>query len=296
MKSSLRQRCLWGAWLALAVFVAVVATAPAAEARAHHSDAWAREHFANAERMREALNGTPAADRTRRDYQRVLNAYRSVYLGAPSSSKADPSVVAVAETLVEMGRHFDDDKILNEAVEQYKFLRREYPGSKYRFDGLFTIGEVYKDDLNDADAARSTFLEFLRRYPHNRLADDARQAITELKQQAQAEKAAAAQKASGTKQPEKSGNMKDAGDSSVSIAESGGDKSSESHSGRLPRVTGIRHWSTPDYTRVAIDLESDVKFSSQRLDGPARIFFDLRDTKLASTLVGKSFDLDDGFL
>ncbi|MGA8500382.1 MAG: N-acetylmuramoyl-L-alanine amidase [Candidatus Sulfotelmatobacter sp.] len=299
MKSSLRQRCLWGAWLALAVLVAVVATAPPAEARTHHSDAWAREHFANAERMREALNGRPPADRTRRDYQRVLNAYRSVYLGAPSSSKADPSVVAVAETLVEMGRHFDDDKILNEAVEQYKFLRREYPGSKYRFDGLFTIGEIYKDDLNDADAARSTFQEFLRRYPHNRLADDARQAITELKQQAQTEKAAAAQKAIETKLQEKSENKKDAkdgGDGSVSIAESGGDKSSEPRSGRLPRVTGIRHWSTPDYTRVAIDLESDVKFSSQRLDGPARIFFDLRDTKLASTLVGKSFDVDDGFL
>jgi N-acetylmuramoyl-L-alanine amidase len=282
----------------LAVFVAVVATAPAAEARAHHSDAWAREHFANAERMREALNGTPAADRTRRDYQRVLNAYRSVYLGAPASSKADPSVVAVAETLVEMGRHFDDDKILNEAVEQYKFLRREYPGSKYRFDGLFTIGEIYKDDLNDADAARSAFQEFLRRYPHNRLADDAGQAIAELKQQAQAEKFAAAQKAA-EKTPEKSGNTEDAkdgGDGSVSIAESAGDKSSEPHSGRLPRVTGIRHWSTPDYTRVAIDLESDVKYSSQRLDGPARIFFDLRDTKLASTLVGKSFDVDDGFL
>ncbi len=272
--------------------------APAAEARAHHSDAWAREHFANAERMREALNGTPAADRTRHDYQRVLNAYRSVYLGAPASSKADPSVVAVAETLVEMGRHFDDDKILNEAVEQYKFLRREYPGSKYRFDGLFTIGEIYKDDLNDADAARSTFQEFLRRYPHNRLADDARQAITELKQQAQAEKVAAAQKAA-EKTPEKTGSTKDAKDgidSSVSTAESGGDKSPEPRSGRLPRVTGIRHWSTPDYTRVAIDLESDVKFSSQRLDGPARIFFDLRDTKLASTLVGKSFDVDDGFL
>jgi N-acetylmuramoyl-L-alanine amidase len=284
------------------MFVAVVAMAPAAEARAHHSDAWAREHFANAERMREALNGTPAADRTRRDYQRVLNAYRSVYLGAPSSSKADPSVVAVAETLVEMGRHFDDDKILNEAVEQYKFLRREYPGSKYRFDGLFTIGEIYKDDLNDADAARATFQEFLRRYPHNRLADDARQAITELdvevKREAQAEKAAAAQKASETK-AQKSGNNKDGkddGDSSVSTADAGGDKSAEPRSGRLPRVTGIRHWSTPDYTRVAIDLESDVKFSSQRLDGPARIFFDLRDTKLASTLVGKSFDVDDGFL
>ena len=64
----------------------------------------------------------------------------------------------------------------------------------------------------------------------------------------------------------------------------------------MPRVTGIRHWSTPDYTRVAIDLESDIKFGSQRIDNPDRIFFDLRGTKLASTLVGKSFDVDDGFL
>jgi len=302
LKIRLRQRCLWGALLALA---AVMATAPAAQARTRHSDAWAREHFAAAERMREALNGRPPADRTRHDYQRVLNAYRSIYLGAPASAKADPSVVAVAETLVEMGRRFGDDKILNEAVEQYKFLRREYPGSKYRFDGLFTIGEIYKDDLNDSEAARSTFQEFLHRYPHNRLADDARQAITELdvelKREAQAEKAAAAQKAAEKKQPQKSGNgsnkdARDAGDSSVALAESGKDKPSESRSGRLLRVTGIRHWSTPDYTRVAIDVESDVKFSSQRLDGPARIFFDLRDTKLASTLVGKSFDVDDGFL
>ena len=64
----------------------------------------------------------------------------------------------------------------------------------------------------------------------------------------------------------------------------------------LPRVTGVRHWSTPDYTRVAIDVEQEVKFGSQRISHPDRIFFDLRDTKLASTLVGKTFDVDDGFL
>jgi N-acetylmuramoyl-L-alanine amidase len=61
-------------------------------------------------------------------------------------------------------------------------------------------------------------------------------------------------------------------------------------------VTGIRHWSTPDYTRVAIDLENEIKFGSQRISHPDRIFFDLRGTSLASTLVGKSFDVDDGFL
>ncbi len=327
MKSAVARRTAGAGLLALALL-----SAWPAQARAHHNEAWARERFAMAERMREALNGRPPADRTRRDYQRVLNNYRSVYMGAPASSKADPSVVAVAETLVEMGRRFDDDKILNEAIAQYQFLRREYPGSRYRFDGLFTIGEIYKDDLDQPEAARKTFQEFLRRYPHNRLADDAKQAIAELDQDAAAEKAAAAKKpalkgkavksdgaakalgqpdssshASSTKDGLREDSPKDdlaRGDSARDDSAKGGSAKAESDkdaaagfaSARLPRVTGIRHWSTPDYTRVAIDVEGDVKFQSQRIGDPDRIFFDLPDTKLASTLVGKSFDVDDGFL
>ena len=61
-------------------------------------------------------------------------------------------------------------------------------------------------------------------------------------------------------------------------------------------VTGIRHWSTPDYTRVAIDVDGEVKYEAGRVPNPDRIFFDLPDTKLASVLVGKSFDVQDGFL
>ncbi len=66
-------------------------------------------------------------------------------------------------------------------------------------------------------------------------------------------------------------------------------------SGR-PLVTSIRHWSTPDYTRVAIDLEDEVPYEAGRIAAPDRIFFDLHNTKLASELVGKTFDVEDGFL
>jgi len=303
----------WGVLLLLAALSGVPNYA---YARAHHTEAWARDHFAAAERMREALNGRPPADRTRHDYQRVLDAYRNVYFGAPASTKADPSVVAVAETLVEMGRRFDDDKILNEAIAQYKFLRKEYPGSKYRCDALFTIGEIYKDDLNDPEQAKDVFQEFLHRYPQNRLVEDAQQAVIEIDREAVAEKKAEAHK---TGKPTSSQN-KTAKNSSAKNADAQDDaeadsvsptqaptqadakadlaakETPESRAGRLSRVTGIRHWSTPDYTRVAIDLESDIKFGSQRIANPDRIFFDLRGTKLASTLVGKSFDVDDGFL
>jgi len=291
------------------VLLMVALSGMPAHARVRHGEAWARDRFAAAERMREALNGRPPAERTRHDYQRVLNAYRNVYYEAPTSTKADPSAVAVAETLVEMGRRFEDDKILHEAIDQYKFLRKEYPGSKYRRDALFTIGEIYKDDLDDPDEARATFQEFLKHYPHNRLADDAQQAIVELKREsaekkvqaetdAQLEKRAEARPGGGIGDKPKTIAQPAAPQQDAKETESREASSEEPQagSGRLPRVTAIRHWSTPDYTRVAIDLESEVKFGSSRLPNPDRIFFDLHDTKLASTLVGKSFEVDDGFL
>ena len=230
--------------------------------------------------MREALNGRPASDRSRREYQRVIDAYRRVYFGSPASSRADPSVVATAELMVEMGRQFDDNKILRGAVEQYRFLRQEYPGSKYRFDALFTIAEIYKDDLDDPEEARATFENFLHRYPRNHLADDARAALKELDTDADEMERTSRKSA----RPAEAAPQDDAPDAVVA------------RRNRLPRVTGVRHWSTPDYTRVAIDVEQEVKYASQRISRPDRIFFDLRDTRLASTLVGKTFDVDDGFL
>lgn len=320
----------------------VAAAALPAGARARHNDAWARAQFAKAERTREALNGRPEGERTRREYQRAIDGYRRVYFGSPASSKADPSVVATAELMVEMGRRFDDNKILRGAVDEYRFLRKEYPGSKYRFEALFTIGEIYKDDLKDPEEARKTFEDFLHRYPRNRLADDARTALKEIddevaearrnphkgkKKSAKetaaasagpnvagpntgtssgsssagasskdvAEKSAVKGEAAGV--PADAETANDAGESGSASAEGSSDAGAQrTRRGELPRVTGVRHWSTPDYTRVAIDVESDVKFDSQRIANPDRIFFDLKDTKLASTLVGKSFDVDDGFL
>lgn len=274
-------------WRLCAFFFLLAIAALPAVGRVGRSEGWAREKFATAERMREALNGRPAKDRSRRDYQRVIDAYRRVYYGSPTCSKADPSVVAVAELLVDMGRRFDDAKILRAGIGQYEFLRREYPGSKYRFEGLFTIGEIYKDDLGDPVKAHSAFAEFLRRYPRHHLAENAHAGIAELDQQAADAAREASKKESATKAKVAKSPRVDDPEQPEPAPET---------PGKVARVTGVRHWSTPDYTRVAIDLEQDVEFDSQRLDHPERIFFDLHDTKLASTLVGKTFDVEDGFL
>ena len=262
------------------------------------SEAWARTQYATAERMRETLNSLPSAQQSRREYQRVIAAYRRVYYGSPASSKADPSVVAVAELLTEMGRRFNDDKALRSAIGQYKFLRREYPGSRDRFDALFTMGQIYQDDLKDQAQAKLVFEEFLHRYPHHHLASEARKALAEPVQQAGLRSKDEDDSDDDSSAPKTRSGKPNSGKSPTSAAaENAAPKpDAEDANRKVAHVTSVRHWSNPDYTRVAIGLERDIKFDAQRIDNPERIFFDLLDTNLTSALLGKTFDVDDGLL
>jgi N-acetylmuramoyl-L-alanine amidase len=71
----------------------------------------------------------------------------------------------------------------------------------------------------------------------------------------------------------------------------------QQHHGRLPLVTNVRHWSTPVYTRVAIDLQDQVEYEAARVPNPDRIYFDLHGTRVAPELIGKMVNVtDNGFL
>src|SRR6476646_222149 len=140
----------------------------------------ARAQFDTAERLRDSLESKTEAQRTRQDYQKVIDAYRKVYYTAPTSVKADASVLAVAELLDDQGRIFSDPKSFKDAIGQLVFLRREYPGSKHRAEALFTIGEIYRDDLDDGKEAKATFEDFIKHYPLNSRAQEARKAIAEI--------------------------------------------------------------------------------------------------------------------
>lgn len=244
----------------------------------------ARVQFELAQRLREALNGKPESQRERRDYDKVLDAYRKVYHTAPTFNKADASVLAVAELLEEQGRVLNDPKSFKDAIGQLEFLRREYPGSKYRVEALFTIAQIYRDDLDDSAQAKSTFQDFLKHYPNNTMAARARDEIDNIDSPAKQELQAK------NKPAKTDSKTKSAGEEKEPAQEAKTDRH------RLPLLTNIRHWSTGDYTRVAIDLEQEVKYEAGRVPHPDRIFFDLHGAKLAPGLGGKSFDVEDGFL
>ncbi|HTA86318.1 MAG TPA: N-acetylmuramoyl-L-alanine amidase [Silvibacterium sp.] len=325
----------------------------------------AHSPFEKAQRMREALEGQPERQRTRRDYERVADAYRAVYHGDPASAKADTSVLAVADLLAEEGRVFQDEKALRDAIVQYEFLRNAYPWSHYRFSALLTEGEIYLRDLNDRESARATFQEFLRLYPQNPLANEARIELSNLYKPAgkttrggvtiaqndsagagtgsgavasrsspsgrhtvltaaiqsqeqntprpvktapsTANAAPSSHPVSTAKTPHPPEQQVAENDISPPAQPPATEPSHPSEAslnapppprrGRLPLVTGIRHWSTPVYTRVAIDLQDEVQYEAVRVPNPDRIFFDLHGARLSPELIGKADEvIDDGFL
>jgi N-acetylmuramoyl-L-alanine amidase len=263
----------------------------------------ARTQFEQAERLREALRGKPEKKRTRQDYQRAVDAYRKVYYTAPTSERAAESALAVGDLLVDSARAFDDRKALIAAIGQYEFLRREYPGSKYRVEALFTIGQIYHEDLDDNARAVPIFEEFLKRYPNHDLADAATEALSEIRREDKEAKEATikgkkpkrperSEKAevAETKKPKKPAAPESEPEATpVDEAEAGlrpaTQQTTPSVKRTRPLLTSIRHWSTPDYTRVVIDLDDETKYETGRVTDPDRIFFDLQNTKLASELV-----------
>jgi N-acetylmuramoyl-L-alanine amidase len=67
-------------------------------------------------------------------------------------------------------------------------------------------------------------------------------------------------------------------------------------SGERPEVTGLRHWSSADSSTVVIDLQDQVQYEAHRLSHPERIYLDLPDTRLVSSLLNKTIDVGDALL
>ncbi len=54
-------------------------------------------------------------------------------------------------------------------------------------------------------------------------------------------------------------------------------------------IRGIQREVLPDVVRVTVELDREVSFYQERIEGPARLFFDLRGTKTVPALVDSTF-------
>jgi N-acetylmuramoyl-L-alanine amidase len=225
--------------------------------------------FERAQRMHTTLESQPESKRSKSDYLRLIRTYYEVYRLNPHYSKAPVALAAKADLYEEMGRVFSEEKYFRVAVDAYQFVVREYPVSPASRDALFTLGEVYLSDLHNPQEARNTFQQYLHRYPRHDKTHEARERLKQIDQLL----------AEHVKKEEPSP-----------------EPAPSRQAGGLPVVTAIRRWVGPNYSRVVIGVEGEVKFDTIRLANPDRIVLDLENSRLSPELIGKSFPIEDGYL
>jgi N-acetylmuramoyl-L-alanine amidase len=257
--------------------------------------------YERAQELRAALEARPESQRTRAAYARVIDAYRAVYYYDPASPRTDASVLSIAQLLTEEGRLFSDEKLLQDAIGRYESLHLQHPSGRYRY-----AGQIVEGEKQARVALNELHLRAELRPPSSAHAQHDAAASIESQQSATASvrtppaiqpspSVAPSRPPPATTQPA----MQPSPPAQLSSPSPEGPTSvlTALHPGQISLVSGIRHWSTPVYTRIAIDLEDQVAYQAARVPSPDRIYFDLYGARLDPGLNGKSVEVvDDGFL
>jgi N-acetylmuramoyl-L-alanine amidase len=240
----------------------------------------ATAQFDRAEEQRSALNEKPANKRTLAEYKNVVTTYRRVFLITPRAPEVPESLSAVGQLYTEMGDRFGRS-YYQSAVDSYRFLIREYPASKLSQDAILKVAALEKDQLGDPRAAAKIYDEFLKKYPKSARRREAQEARAELALTL-GESAKNGDDSAGKSSRGNAIAAKNNDDSDDDETASGGAPPLPpvTPSGGTPRVRRITTRVLPDETRVTIDLEDAVQYSSARIKNPDRIFFDIHDARL----------------
>lgn len=253
----------------------------------------ASSQFAKAKEQRAALDAKPGDARTLAEYKQTVASYRRVYLITPHAAEVPDSLVAVAELYEEMGNHFGRH-YYQLSVDAYRFLLKEYPTSRYGPDATLRIAHLQRGPLGDAVGAGATYQGFLKAYPLSPHRREVQEALADLALLGQSVGA----------QPEKGESIRTAAPASSEMsharvleterisAKSGGAIAP----GAMPCVKQITASALPDHTRVMIDLEGTVEYSSGRLPDPDRIFFDLRAARLKPEMARENIPVEGNLL
>ncbi len=250
----------------------------------------ASTQFARAEEQRAALNSKPTEKRTLADYKLVVTGYRRVALITPRAAEVPDSLLAVAELYTEMGDRFGRT-YYQSAVDTYQFLIREYPTSKYCQDAFLRAAKLQREQLGDSALAKKTYEDFLKRYPRSPRKREAQEALAELALLQNGDAPSAMNTVASNSTTEAAEEPR-----ASTPARSGGRLVSSRGSGEIPRVRRIRATLNGDATRVTIDLEDSVQYTSGRIANPDRIFFDLHAARLTPEVARENIRVDGGLL
>jgi N-acetylmuramoyl-L-alanine amidase len=234
------------------------------------------------------------------NWDRLIEEFQSVAESYPESRKADDAWYMVGKLSMDCHKLSGVSSDLESALSAFGVLVEKYSDSTLADDAQYFRGEIYLK-LGDVGSARKEFELCLEKFRGGDMVRGARHRITEidagkygsikkaqspeqetLQEPAAPEAVAEAEKAGGTTQQDSKA------DESDIMAEPGESSSIPPGSSS---VRHLRYFSGPDYTRIVVDLDKDIRFlpphmlrPDPNLGTPPRLYVDFTEAILAEEL------------
>jgi N-acetylmuramoyl-L-alanine amidase len=261
----------------------------------------AEGQFERAEGLRATLEAKTERERSVREYEAVVTAYRRVYLITPSAIQVPPAIKSVADLYRRMGEQFEP-KYFDLAIKTYEYLIHDYPESSLREGALIAIADIRKNNLSQPELAQKNYEDFLQQYPRSSVAPRARKALAQIqsdKIQKAKDSAKATEQGDAAPTPRSSASAARgpvAASSAASNAGGGGTTPGSASSattapGQDSEVSHVRIWNADNYTRIIIELGGQAKYQAARISDPDRIYFDIENARLSSELLHQPIEV-----
>ncbi len=238
----------------------------------HPSEAASRSKpgylLAQADSCRKSLTGK--RKKFRHNWIRCISKYEKLYKKYPHSKEAPWALYRAARLYMRLYVFSGLEKDLDMAIKLFQKVVEDYEDHRLADDAQYRIGQIYLEYKKNPTKAYVEFVKLDLKFPNGDM------------------------RPKGKLMLEKLGGV-------LAKKEEAERKRRTSSNEKTASLKGIRHWSTPTYTRVVIDMDQPVEYRHDFLSSdpeygkPARIYLDIKNARVSSEIDSK-IPIGDGLL
>jgi N-acetylmuramoyl-L-alanine amidase len=230
-----------------------------------------------------ALDRSPQKGQ-RQQWLSLIEGFKEIYKKHPETFWGEKSMFMVGRVAYVLYQWSGLESDLELALDHFSRFVNHYPQSVLADDALFLTAEIFLLHKKNLEKTRETALFLIKTYPKGDMKKRAEELLTKL------------EKSNLLSEADKTDLFKEEESRDEKKAPAG----TESPGKTYPQITGLRHWSTPLYTRIAVDVEGQVSYRQRLLkkdptiEKPERLYLDLYPARLA--LGTSPLTIQDGLL
>ena len=239
----------------------------------------AEDAYQSARKFYYDLQNSSRKQMYRENWERVYDKFEVVHEKFPDTRRGADALYMCGKTTAELYGVSRIKPDAEKAVQLYEKMAETYPDNSLSDDALMQAGKLLEEVLNKKKEAYLVYRRLVDVLPPGDMASKAKARLKVLAAYAPKEQPKVKSKKVATPETTKSPVKQDG----------------------KGRLTSIRHWSNPGYTRIVLDVSQQAKFSANYLapdpekETPPRLYVDIEKSTLDQGLKDPTI-VDDGLL